>query len=197
MEREKRIVWPRAVLAKAKGMSKMGRGAPQKQVDLSVLEDMLMDQRPRKEIAKELCVHPITLGKIIKRAKDNKTILSEYRTLRNLHLTEIQVAVLQAITPDKIENADVKTLMYAYKILREKEIEDDGRDKEELKGLVAHLLHLERLERELGRTLSPDDIQDAEFEEAGGEEGKGGMNNAPEPGLDVMALPQLPDPTGD
>jgi hypothetical protein len=145
--------------------------------DMKYLEDLLMDGVPKKDVAKAMGVSPPTLRKIIANAQDKKTLLTRYRTLRNLHLTELQVQVLEAVTPDKIDGASIKDLLYAYKILRDKEVEVDDSPEGNLKGLVAHLLHLERLERELGRPVDVGDIAEAEYEEA-----------SPD------MIPQLPDP---
>jgi DNA-binding Lrp family transcriptional regulator len=146
--------------------------------DMKYLEDLLMDGTPKKAIANAMGVSPPTLRKIIANAQDKKTLLTQYRTLRNLHLTELQVQVLEAVTPDKIEGASIKDLLYAYKILRDKEVEVDDSPEGNLKGLVAHLLHLERLERDLGRPIDVGDISEAEYEEAS------------------SGIPQLPDPEG-
>ena len=158
-------------------------GRPEAQVDLSFLQDLLMDGIPKKDIAKQMGVSPPTLRRIISNAQDKKTLLTQYRTLRNLHLTELQVQVLEAVTPDKINEASIKELLYAYKILRDKEVEVDDSPEGNLKGLVAHLLHLERLERELGRPVDLGDITEAEYEEASSTG-------------EVNGIPQLPDPEG-
>jgi transposase len=134
--------------------------------DMKYLEDLLLDGVPKKEVAQCMGVSPPTLRKIIANAQDKKTLLTQYRTLRNLHLTELQVQVLEAVTPDKIEGASIKDLLYAYKILRDKEVEVDDSPEGNLKGLVAHLLHLERLERDLGRPIDVGDIAEADYEEA-------------------------------
>jgi hypothetical protein len=155
-------------------------GRAEAQVDMSYLEDLLMEQVPRKEICRAVGVSAPTLRKIIANAEDKRTLLDQYKTLRNLHLTEIEVAVLQAISPDKIESASLKELMYAYKVLRSKEYDEQQEGKDDIKGLVAHLLHLERLERDMGRPLSPSDIQEAEYEEV--------ASSNPD------NLPDLPDP---
>jgi hypothetical protein len=155
-------------------------GRAEAQVDMSYLEDLLMEQVPRKEICRAIGVSAPTLRKIIANAEDKRTLLDQYKTLRNLHLTEIEVAVLQAISPDKIESASLKELMYAYKVLRSKEYDEQQEGKDDIKGLVAHLLHLERLERDMGRPLSPSDIQEAEYEEV--------ASSNPD------NLPDLPDP---
>lgn len=164
-------------------------GRPKAVVDLTYLEDMLLDGVPRKEISRNMGVSPPTLRRIIANAEEKRTLLTQYKTLRNLHLTELEVQVLEAVTPDKIESAGLKDLMFAYKVLRSKEVDDSQEKDGNIKGLIAHLLHLERLERDLGRPLAPEDVQEAEYEEASDptrDEDCGAEN----PGN----LPVLPDP---
>jgi hypothetical protein len=145
-------------------------GRPNAEVDLKILEDLLLDVRPKKEIATLMGVSLPTLRKVINNVQDKKTILTQYEVLRGLHLTEMQVMVLERAL-GKIDEASFKDLMTAYKILGDKKIQSEEEKKDDdLKGLVAHLLHLERLERELGRPVDITDIsdsQEAEYEREG------------------------------
>lgn len=161
-------------------------GRPQVEIDLDILTNLLVDGASKKDAAKEMGVSAPTLRRIIQNSTDKKPLLGQYKTLRNLHLTELQVQILEAVTPDKIADADLDSLMRAYKVLRvlENDVIPEGAEGN-MKGLVAHLLHLERLEREKGRPLLPEDIPEAEIvQECTVEESDG--NGIP--------IPQLPDP---
>jgi hypothetical protein len=73
--------------------------------------------------------------------------------------------VLEAITPDKIEEAGLKDLVLCYKILKDKELVVEGKPTE-IKGLVAHLIHLEQQEMASQHVAQiPDTFDDAEFED--------------------------------
>ena len=51
-----------------------------------------------------------TIKKRIAEIQDKQGVLLQYRNLQALHLTELQIRVLEAITPDKIEEAPLRNL---------------------------------------------------------------------------------------
>ena len=96
-------------------------------------------------IATEMGVSPPTLRARIADLSKKQGVLLQYREVQSLQLTELQARVLEAITPEKIEGAPLRDLIMSYKILKEKEQVIEGKPTE-IKGLVAHLIHIEKQE---------------------------------------------------
>ena len=96
----------------------------------------------------------------------------KYRSLQSLQLTELQARVLEAITPEKINEAPMKDLIQAFKILKDKELVIEGKPSE-IKGLVGYLVEMEKKEFELNHKITVEgyeqvekaknDIRDAEY----------------------------------
>ena len=82
-------------------------------------------------------------------------------------MTELQARVLEAITPEKIEEAPLRDLVASYKILKDKELNIEGKPSE-IKGLVAHLIYLEKQEAALADKSSA--IEEAIFSDSTNEE---------------------------
>lgn len=95
-----------------------------------------------KEGAEVLGCSKETLAKRIAKIQNEQGILLKYRQLQSLHLTQLQSRILEAITPDKIATAELKDLVLAYKVLKDKELNLDGKPSE-IKGLVSYLVQLE------------------------------------------------------
>jgi len=138
-------------------------GRPRKDLDLDVLFDFALQGMNQKEQAKELGISVPTLSRRIADIQSKHDVLLQYRALQSLQLTELQARVLEAITPEKIEDAPLKDLVLAYKILKDKELVVEGKPSE-IKGLVAHLIHLEQQEMAAAKTPLLDDFEEAEFE---------------------------------
>ena len=139
-------------------------GRPIKNIDLDVLFDFASQGMKQSEQAKELGISIPTLSKRIADIQAKHDLLLQYRAIQNLQLTELQARVLEAITPEKIEDAGLKDLVLAYKILKDKELVMEGKPSE-IKGLVAHLIHLEQQEMAATNKALLDSFEDAEFEE--------------------------------
>lgn len=120
---------------------------------------------PKTAIADMFGISTITLSKRIADIQSKQQVLLQYRALQSLQLTELQARVLEAITPEKIENADLKDLVLAYKILKDKELVVDGKPNE-IKGLVSYLI---QLEKEQVAINDPVEIPCVEIEELGEE----------------------------
>ena len=116
-----------------------------KEIDLDEVMDMLERGFSPPEIAKSTGVTPPTIRNRIAKLQQEQGVLLQYRSLENLRLTELQHAVLEAITPDKIAEAPLKDLVQAFKILKEKELVMTG-NPTEIKGLVGYLVQLEKEE---------------------------------------------------
>ena len=128
-----------------------------KDIDPEKLLDMLEQGFSPPEIAKETGVTPPTIRNRIAKLQQEQGVLLQYRSLENLRLTELQHAILESITPDKIAEAPLKDLVQAFKILKEKELVMTG-NPTEIKGLVGYLVQLEKEE------LAAKNIIDVEIE---------------------------------
>lgn len=135
-------------------------------VDIEAALDLITQGLPRKEIAEELGVSVYTLGKRIADIQKKQGLLLQYRAIQSLQLTELQARVLEAITLEKIEDAPLRDLVGAYQILKKGEQSIEGPVKD-MKGLVAHLIELERQEMALKEKC--EGVTDAEYEEGEGE----------------------------
>ena len=135
-----------------------GSGAPRKEVDMEAALDLLMRGEKIPAIATELGISPPTLRSRIADLQKKQGLLLQYRSIQSLQLTELQARVLEAITPEKIEEANLRDLVMSYKILKDKEQVIEGKPSE-IRGLVAHLIHLEKQEAAI----------EAEVEEVPGE----------------------------
>jgi len=101
-----------------------------------------------KEISEELNVSTATLTRRIAELQHMKGILTKYKELQGLQLTELQFRVLEAIMPEKLERASLLELVRAFAVLvrvekrfrLEPDIKFGGR-------LLDYLLELEREEK--------------------------------------------------
>jgi len=141
----------------------MPAGRPQAEVDMEAAIDLLLRGEKPPAIAAELGISPPTLRKRIADIQMKQGLLLQYRAIQSLQLTELQARVLEAITPEKINEAPLRDLVASYKILKDKELNIEGKPSE-IKGLVAHLIYLEKQERALIDNTTPP--APAEFEEA-------------------------------
>lgn len=123
-------------------------GVGLKEIDLDVALDLVMRGESIPRIATELGISPPTLRARIADLQKKQGVLLQYRSIQSLQLTELQARVLEAITPEKINNASLRDLVMSYKILKDKELVIEGKPSE-IKGLVAHLIYLEKQEKAL------------------------------------------------
>ena len=84
-----------------------------------------------------------TLQKRLDDLKEKQGLLLKARDLRALRLTELQMMVLDAITPTKIAEAPLRDLVLAFKVLADRENVDVGKPTE-MKGLVHYLVQIEK-----------------------------------------------------
>lgn len=120
-------------------------GRPKKEIDILSLMDMQSRGATLKETQDELGISQPTLAKRITEIREKQGILLKYRELQSLQLTSVQARILEAITPDKIDEAPLRDLVLAFKILKEKEHLIEGKPSE-IKGLVGYLIELEKKE---------------------------------------------------
>jgi hypothetical protein len=139
-------------------------GAPEKQVDVDTLYDLLNSGKNQKQVAAELDISVPTLARRIADITDKQGLILKYRELQNLQLTSIQARILEAITPDKIAGASLGELVAAFRILKDKELVSLGQP-DKIMGLVGYLIHIEK--EEAIKNNPPLDItQYAQLEEA-------------------------------
>jgi hypothetical protein len=131
------------------------------EVDFDVLEELGMRGMGVQQMSGELGIARQTLSKIMTNLKDKQGILLKYRELQPLQLTAIQARILEHITPEKIQEAPLRDLVLAFKILKDKELTMDGKPSE-IKGLVGYLIELEKAESK----AEVEEFTDAEFSEA-------------------------------
>ena len=144
-------------------MNEVGLGRPKLDIDMEAALDLLMRGEKVPAIAVELGISPPTLRSRIADIQKKQGLLLQYREIQSLQLTELQARVLEAITPEKINEAPLRDLIASFKILKDKELNIEGKPSE-IKGLVAHLIHLEKME--LVGSDSNTILEDADFDES-------------------------------
>jgi len=135
----------------------MTSGRKKIDIDLEAALDLIERGEKVPEIAAQLGISPPTLRSRIADLSKKQGLLLQYRSIQSLQLTELQARVLEAITPEKIEEAGLRDLIMSYKILKDKEQVMEGKPSE-IKGLVAHLIHLEKQEATVADGVEIDDI---------------------------------------
>lgn len=118
-------------------------GRPRSEVDTEKMLDLLEQGWGHDVLSSELGVSKPTLAKRINDLQEKQGLILKYRALQSIQLTELQAKVLEAITDEKIDEAPLKDLVGAYKILKDRELVIDGKPTE-IKGLVAYLVEMER-----------------------------------------------------
>lgn len=116
-----------------------------KKVDLSIetLLDLAERNLTQAEMSEITGVSIPTLQKRLNDLQEKQGLLLKARDLRNLRLTELQMMVLDAMTPEKIATADIKDLAVVFKVLADRENVDIGKPTE-IKGLVSYLVQIEK-----------------------------------------------------
>jgi transcriptional regulator with XRE-family HTH domain len=116
-----------------------------KKVDLSVetLLDLAERNLTQAEMSEITGVSIPTLTKRLNDLQEKQGLLLKARDMRNLRLTELQMMVLDAMTPEKIAAADIKDLAVVFKVLADRENVDIGKPTE-IKGLVSYLVQIEK-----------------------------------------------------
>lgn len=120
-------------------------GRKRKEVDTEILYDLVEKGTDRRDIAGELGMSTPTLSKRITEIQEKQGLILQYRALQNIQLTEIQASILEHITTDKIEEAPLRDLVFAYKVLKDKELVEVGKPTD-IKGMMHYLIELERQE---------------------------------------------------
>ena len=147
-----------------------------KEIDFDVVYDLAEQGFRQYEIAEELGISTSTLSKRMAEVRDKQGLLMKYRELQSLQLTSLQARILEAITPQKINEAPLRDLILAFKVLKDKEQVIEGKPTE-IKGLVHYLLELEKQEN----IVDMEEFTPEQFQEAA------------KAAASVIALPEIPD----
>ena len=167
-------------------MGGKGSGRPQLNIDMEAALDLLERGESASAISLELGISTQTLRNRIADLQKKQGVLLQYRSIQTLQLTELQARILEAVTPDKIDDAPLRDLIMSYKILKDKELVMEGKPSE-IKGLVAHLIYLEKQEAALkSGTTVPKDFEDAEYEDKFTEDGSNGGSDKPGASLALL-----------
>lgn len=142
---------------------------PKLDVDMEAAIDLLTRGVSTKDTALELGISNQTLSNRIADLQKKQGLLLQYRAIQSLQLTELQARVLEAITPEKIEEAPLRDLIMSYKILKANELVVEGKPSE-IKGLVSYLIHLEKQEAALASGAPTVDYEEVEFTDNPNEE---------------------------
>jgi hypothetical protein len=127
------------------------------EINSSSLLSFLETGGTQKEAAVAFQVSLPTIQKRIAELQMSKETLEIYKTMQPYHITALQAEVLENITKDKIENADLEVLLKAITVLKKIEMASEhNKQREKVTGLVAYLLELERRDRE-GIDVTPVD----------------------------------------
>jgi len=134
-------------------------GGQELNFDVETILDLQEMGLTKQEAAQELGISVTTLSNRIAKIQQKQGILLQYRSIQSLQLTELQARILEAITPEKIDSAPLRDLVLAFKVLKDKELNLEGKPSD-IKGLVAYLIELEKEDMAL-----KEPVEDAEFEE--------------------------------
>lgn len=128
------------------------------EIDPEIMLNLYEMGLTQREASNELGICPATLSKKMADIQKKQGLLLQYRSLQSLQLTELQAKILEAITPEKIEEASMKDLVLAFKVLKDKEQVIEGKPSE-IKGLVSYLIKLEEEEIALNEPVIEGEIE--------------------------------------
>lgn len=129
------------------------------EIDPDTMIDLYEMGLTQKQAAGELGICPQTLSKRMTDIQGKQNLLLQYRSLQSLQLTELQARILEAITPEKIEESSMKDLVLAFKILKDKEQVIEGKPSE-IKGLVSYLIKMEEEEMALVEPVPEGEVEE-------------------------------------
>lgn len=131
------------------------------ELDTETIYDLSEMGLTQEESAGELGICRQTLSKRMVNIQEKQGLLLQYRSLQSLQLTELQARILEAITLDKINEASLRDLVLAFKVLKDKELILEGKPSE-IKGLIAYLIEIEKEEAALTEPVSVEDLEKME-----------------------------------
>lgn len=119
---------------------------PRKQIDEVVLLKLVESGKTQEEISKALGISVPTLTRRLAVLHHEKGILTKYRQLQGLQLTELQARILESADSQTFESSSLLELLNAFNVLKKAEIAIKGKETFKVWGLLDHLRALERLE---------------------------------------------------
>ena len=120
-------------------------GRKKKELDPLKMEELAAKGMSQKEMAKELGCSHVTLTRRMGDLYLKEGLLLNYRSVQTLHLTALQAAILENITPAKIKDASLLDLVKAFGILHKAE-HGLHPPNFQIKGLEKYLQELEGIE---------------------------------------------------
>lgn len=114
-------------------------GRPKKRIDDTTLLKLRGEGKHLKEISKELGVSIPTLSRRIAYLQYNKGLLTKYRQLQGLHLTELQAKILSTIDLEHIESANLVDIANAFFVLEKAKKSIIDKESGTGKGLIGHI----------------------------------------------------------
>lgn len=136
-------------------------------IDMDVLMDCFEQDMSLKDTAEVIGCSAPTVAKKIRQLQRDNDVLLQYQSLESLHITELKHLLLNNITEQKIQEASLGEIASAYAKLSKADLEKTGGDDvKEVKGLVEHLVFLEkqRLAQEKPAAVLTDMVYDEEEE---------------------------------
>ena len=124
-------------------------GRPKKQINEETLLKMRGEGKILKEIAGKMQISETTLSRRLAALHHENGILTKYRQLQSLQLTELQARILEELDLKNLEGTSLIDLLSAFKVLKKMEIAIEGKTspRYKIKGLVDHLLFMEKIEK--------------------------------------------------
>jgi len=119
-------------------------GRPKKQIDDASLLKMRGEGKFLKEISEEMQISTRTLSRRIAFLQHQEGILTKYRQLQGLQLTELQARILEVADAQSFENDSLLELLNAFSVLKKAEIAIQGKESFKVWGLLDHLRALEK-----------------------------------------------------
>jgi hypothetical protein len=121
---------------------------PKRELTPSSLLSFLETGGTHREAAAAFTVSLPTIQKMIAELQSSEEVLNIYKGLQPLHITALQAELLARVTSDRLDEADLDTLMRAFNVLKKVEMAaEENKQREKVTGLVSYLLELEAEDR--------------------------------------------------
>ncbi len=118
-------------------------GRPRKQIDDLALLGLRGEGKTLKEISGEMGVSIPTLTRRLAFLGHGKGLMTRYRELQGLRLTQLKARLLAAIDPDHLEKASIVDLANALYAIEKSLIAIQRKDSGKARGLVDHFQAIE------------------------------------------------------
>lgn len=125
-------------------------GRPRKYIDEIKLLDMRTAGMHLKEISQDLGISVTTISRRLAVLQHNKGVLTKYRQLQGLQLTDLQARILDAADSRNLKDASLSLidLLRTFHVLKRLELKIEGKESCKVWGLMSHLLALQKAEKE-------------------------------------------------